>query len=72
MRLLTLKVPSFFGDFKISRQPYVVFSKKLNDNMTVAALSGTYASNGGAPAAAIVFPREVSKRAANDPRVRGS
>ena len=50
---------------------YVVFSKKLNDNMTVAALSGTYASViGGAPAAAVVFPREVSKRAANDPRVR--
>ena len=38
--------------------------------MQVAALDGTYASViGGAPAAAVVFAREVRKRTRKDPRV---
>lgn len=49
---------------------YVVFSKALNDNLVALALSGTYASViGGAPAAAVVFPREVRRRAEQDARV---
>ncbi len=49
---------------------FVVFSKTLNDNMEVAALEGTYASViGGAPAAAVVFAREVDQRTKMDPRV---
>jgi acetyl-CoA carboxylase carboxyltransferase component len=49
---------------------FVVFSKRLNPNMTVLALEGSFASVlGGAPAAAVVFPAEVSKRTATDPRV---
>jgi acetyl-CoA carboxylase carboxyltransferase component len=49
---------------------FVVFSNALNDNFSVVALEGTYASViGGAPAAAVVFSREVEKRAAADPRV---
>jgi hypothetical protein len=37
----------------------------------VVALEGTYASViGGAPAAAVVFSREVEKRTAADPRVK--
>jgi len=49
---------------------FVVFSKTLNDNMEVAALEGTYASViGGAPAAAVVFAREVDQRTKKDPRV---
>ncbi len=49
---------------------FVVFSKTLNDNMEVAALEGTYASViGGAPAAAVVFAREVDLRTRRDPRV---
>ena len=50
---------------------FVVFSKALHDNFRVIALEGTYASViGGAPAAAVVFSREVDKRAAADPRVK--
>jgi acetyl/propionyl-CoA carboxylase alpha subunit/acetyl-CoA carboxylase carboxyltransferase component len=50
---------------------FVVFSGVLNDNMTVLAVEGSYASViGGAPAAAVVFTREVDKRTAADPRVR--
>jgi acetyl-CoA carboxylase carboxyltransferase component len=50
---------------------FVVFSNALNDNLSVIALEGTYASViGGAPAAAVVFSREVEKRTAADPRVR--
>ncbi|MCA9552900.1 MAG: DUF2118 domain-containing protein [Myxococcales bacterium] len=50
---------------------FVVFSAKLNDNMEVAALAGTRASViGGAPAAAVVFSREVERRTQRDPRVR--
>jgi acetyl/propionyl-CoA carboxylase alpha subunit/acetyl-CoA carboxylase carboxyltransferase component len=49
---------------------FVVFSKRLNPNMTVLALEGSFASVlGGAPAAAVVFSAEVSNRTARDPRV---
>ena len=50
---------------------FVVFSKRLNENMTVLAIEGSYASViGGAPAAAVVFAGEVAKRTASDARVR--
>ena len=50
---------------------FVVFSNALHDNFRVIALEGTYASViGGAPAAAVVFSREVEKRTASDPRVQ--
>ena len=50
---------------------FVVFSKTLNDNMTVLAVDGSYASVlGGAPAAAVVFSAEVDNRTSADPRVR--
>ena len=49
---------------------FVVFSKQLNDNLEVAAVEGSYASViGGAPAAAVVFAREVRARTKADPRV---
>jgi acetyl/propionyl-CoA carboxylase alpha subunit/acetyl-CoA carboxylase carboxyltransferase component len=49
---------------------FVVFSNALNDNLQVAALEGSYASViGGAPAAAVVFAREVTQRARADERV---
>ena len=49
---------------------YVVFSHELNDRMNVAALTGSYASViGGAAAAAVVFGRDVRKRAQADARV---
>jgi acetyl-CoA carboxylase carboxyltransferase component len=49
---------------------FVVFSKALNENMEVVALEGSYASViGGAPAAAVVFAREVNGRTRKDPRV---
>ncbi|KRA30938.1 fused acetyl/propionyl-CoA carboxylase subuit alpha/methylmalonyl-CoA decarboxylase subunit alpha [Nocardioides sp. Root614] len=49
---------------------FVVFSKRLNPEMTVLAIEGSFASVlGGAPAAAVVFAAEVAKRAAADPRV---
>ena len=49
---------------------FVVFSKALNPNMTVLAVEGSFASVlGGAPAAAVVFARDVDKRTGNDPRV---
>jgi len=52
---------------------YVVFSKALNPNLTAMALEGTYASViGGAPAAAVVFPREVRARAGADERVQAA
>ena len=51
---------------------FVVFSKALNPRMTVLAVEGSYASViGGAPAAAVVFAREVDARTAADPRVAG-
>jgi acetyl/propionyl-CoA carboxylase alpha subunit/acetyl-CoA carboxylase carboxyltransferase component len=50
---------------------FVVFSKTLNENMEVAALEGSYASViGGAPAAAVVFAREVDGRTRKDARVK--
>jgi acetyl-CoA carboxylase carboxyltransferase component len=49
----------------------VVFSNALNENMEVLALEGSFSSViGGAPAAAVVFTREVNKRTAADPAVR--
>ncbi len=49
---------------------FVVFSKSLNENMQVAALDGAYASViGGAPAAAVVFARDVRQAANTDPRI---
>ena len=52
---------------------FVVFSKALNANMEVVALEGTYASViGGAPAAAVVFAREVDARTRKDPRVQSA
>jgi acetyl-CoA carboxylase carboxyltransferase component len=50
---------------------FVVFSNKLNENMEVAALEGTFASViGGAPAAAVVFARDVKGRTEKDPRLQ--
>ncbi len=50
---------------------YVVFSRALNPSLTVAALEGSYASViGGAPAAAVVFPRKVLKAAYSDENVK--
>ncbi len=50
---------------------FVVFSGALNDNMEVLAVEGSYASVlGGAPAAAVVFTREVNKRTKADDTVR--
>jgi acetyl-CoA carboxylase carboxyltransferase component/biotin carboxyl carrier protein len=49
---------------------FVVFSGALHDNMEVSALEGSHASViGGAPAAAVVFAREVDKRTRRDPRI---
>jgi acetyl/propionyl-CoA carboxylase alpha subunit/acetyl-CoA carboxylase carboxyltransferase component len=49
---------------------FVVFSRALNKNMQVVALEGTFASViGGAPAAAVVFAREVENRTRKDPRL---
>ena len=50
---------------------YVVFSGMLNDHLRVAAVQGTHASViGGAPAAAVVFPKEVKALTLKDPRIR--
>jgi acetyl-CoA carboxylase carboxyltransferase component len=50
---------------------FVVFSKVLNENLEVAAVTGSYASViGGIPAAAVVFAREVDTRTRSDPRVK--
>jgi acetyl-CoA carboxylase carboxyltransferase component len=50
---------------------FVVFSGVLNEGMEVLAVEGSYASViGGAPAAAVVFSREVDKRTGADPRVK--
>jgi acetyl/propionyl-CoA carboxylase alpha subunit/acetyl-CoA carboxylase carboxyltransferase component len=49
---------------------FVVFSKRLHDDMETAAVTGSYASViGGAPAAAVVLSRQVSARTDEDPRV---
>ncbi len=51
---------------------FVVFSKRLHDDMETAAVAGSYASViGGAPAAAVVLSREVTTRTENDARVAG-
>ncbi len=50
---------------------FVVFSGALNDNMEVVAVEGSFASViGGAPAAAVVFTRDVNTRVANDQRLK--
>ena len=49
---------------------FVVFSKALNDGFEAAALEGAYASViGGAPAAAVVFARDVDARTRADARI---
>ena len=49
---------------------FVVFSKALNPRLTVLAVEGSFASViGGAPAAAVVFAREVDGLTSSDPRV---
>ena len=49
---------------------FVVFSKTLRDDIEVVAVEGARASViGGAPAAAVVFAREVETRLRKDPRV---
>jgi acetyl-CoA carboxylase carboxyltransferase component len=50
---------------------FVVFSAALNEELEIAALEGSFASViGGAPAAAVVFAREVDARAQADPRLQ--
>ncbi|MFE3292642.1 carboxyl transferase domain-containing protein [Rhodococcus sp. NPDC059234] len=50
---------------------FVVFSGALNENMEVLAVEGSFASVlGGAPAAAVVFTRDVNARTSADPGVR--
>jgi len=49
---------------------FVVFSKRLNPGMEIAAVEGSRASViGGAAAAATVFAREVTKRVESEPRI---
>jgi acetyl-CoA carboxylase carboxyltransferase component len=49
---------------------FVVFAKTLTENIEIAAVEGARASViGGAPAAAVVFAREVEARTRKDPRV---
>ena len=49
---------------------FVVFSERLNDQLETMALEGARASViGGAPAAAVVFVREVEAAARRDPRL---
>jgi len=51
---------------------FVVFSKRLNARMEIAAVAGSRASViGGAAAAATVFAREVTKRVETDPLIVG-
>jgi acetyl/propionyl-CoA carboxylase alpha subunit/acetyl-CoA carboxylase carboxyltransferase component len=50
---------------------FVVFSQALNESMEVLAVEGSFSSViGGAPAAAVVFTRDVNARTAADPAVR--
>ncbi len=50
---------------------FVVFSQKLNEQLEAVALEGAHASViGGAPAAAVVFARDVQQSARRDERVR--
>jgi acetyl-CoA carboxylase carboxyltransferase component len=49
---------------------FVVFSRALNENLETSALEGAHASViGGAPAAAVVFAREVDVRTRTDQRI---
>jgi acetyl/propionyl-CoA carboxylase alpha subunit/acetyl-CoA carboxylase carboxyltransferase component len=49
---------------------FVVFSSVLNSNMEIIAIEGSFASViGGAPAAAVVFSRDVTTRTSRDPRI---
>ena len=49
---------------------FVVFSRRLNPQLETVALEGSHASViGGAPAAAVVFAREVDVRARDDERI---
>ena len=49
---------------------FVVFSQRLNPDLETIALEGSHASViGGAPAAAVVFAREVDSRTREDPRI---
>jgi len=51
---------------------FVVFSQRLNDQLETSALEGAHASViGGAPAAAVVFAREVDSRTREDARIAG-
>ncbi|HET7339804.1 MAG TPA: carboxyl transferase domain-containing protein, partial [Candidatus Dormibacteraeota bacterium] len=49
---------------------FVVFSNRLNENLEIAAVEGSFASViGGAPAAGVVFAGEVERRTREDARV---
>ena len=49
---------------------FVVFSRRLNENLESIAVEGAHASViGGAPAAAVVFAREVDARTRDDERI---
>jgi acetyl-CoA carboxylase carboxyltransferase component/pyruvate/2-oxoglutarate dehydrogenase complex dihydrolipoamide acyltransferase (E2) component len=49
---------------------FVVFSQRLNENLETVALEGARASViGGAPAAAVVFARDVKQATDRDPRI---
>ncbi len=49
---------------------FVVFSQRLNENLETIALEGAHASViGGAPAAAVVFARDVAQATGRDPRI---
>ncbi|MGZ4201649.1 MAG: carboxyl transferase domain-containing protein, partial [Thermoleophilaceae bacterium] len=49
---------------------FVVFSQRLNEQLETVALEGTHASViGGAPAAGVVFAREVEQAAREEPRI---
>jgi acetyl-CoA carboxylase carboxyltransferase component len=51
---------------------FVVFSRALNDNLETIAIEGAHASVlGGAPAAAVVFARDVDARTRADERIAG-
>jgi len=51
---------------------FVVFSSVLNTNMEIIAVEGSFASViGGAPAAAVVFSRDVGARTSADSRIKG-
>jgi acetyl-CoA carboxylase carboxyltransferase component len=50
---------------------FVVFSRALNDNLETIAIEGAFASVlGGAPAAAVVFARDVDNRTREDERIQ--